>query len=110
MNPELDPRQIVHFLKHHASPLDEKTLASLARSRENALLKKLNPSPVRVFAGHVFKLPHLPHIEHQLLIVGLLAAALFIGADVWQNDEDQQNCDVDIAILTDELPLEVFVN
>lgn len=107
MNPELDPHQVVHFLSHHSSPLDEKTLATLARSREKALLKKPSPSPVRMFAGHTFT---LPHIEHQWLIIFLLAAALFIGADAWQNDEEQQNCDVDIAILTDELPLEVFVN
>ncbi|MDD2776874.1 MAG: DUF3619 family protein [Gallionella sp.] len=110
MNAELDPHRVVRLLTHHSSPLDNKTLISLAQARENAVRQKASPSYSWVLAGHVFSLPHRPRIEYQLLLVCVLAAALFIAIDAWQDDQDQQNADIDIAILTDELPLDVFID
>jgi hypothetical protein len=110
MNTELTPQQITRLLNEGSRPLDEPTLVALSKVRKSALEKQKFKSHVWVFAGH--PVPHWtkPHIEHPWLIALLLAAALFIGADFWQNDLDQQNCDIDIAILTDELPLEVFLD
>ncbi|MFY9261407.1 MAG: DUF3619 family protein [Gallionella sp.] len=108
MNPELDPHQIVRALAHHS--LDEQTLTTLAQARARALRAKPSPVGIKVFAGHLFTLPHRPHIERQWLIVGVLVVALLLGVEAWQDDQDQQNCDIEVAILTDELPLEVFVD
>jgi hypothetical protein len=109
MNPEIDPHQVIHLLTQYSRPLDNETLSTLAQAREKALGKKTESSSWMI-AGHVFSLPHPPYIQHQWLIAGLFAATLLIGIDVWQDTQDQQNCDIDVAILTDELPLEAFVD
>jgi hypothetical protein len=53
---------------------------------------------------------HLPQIQHPWLLVALLVACMTVAVDWWQDDEEQQNCDADIAILTSELPLESFLD
>jgi hypothetical protein len=40
----------------------------------------------------------------------LLAAILFEGTSYWQNVQEQQIDETDVAILTGDLPIEVFVN
>lgn len=107
MTPKLDPDQVVQLLAQHSRPVDENTIAELALTREFAVRNKHGNSSHWSFVGHVFT---LPHIQYQWLIAGMLAAAIFVGVDAWQDDQDQQICDIDIAILTDELPLEVFVD
>lgn len=110
MNPELNPHRMTRLLTDSTRQLDHATLVSLSQSREKALKKQAIKSPVWVWAGHAFPHHFVPHIQHPWLAAGLLIAALFMGADFWQSTQEQQNCEIDVAILTDELPLEVFLD
>lgn len=109
MNPELDTRKITKLLNQSAHELDANTLTALSKAREDAL-RKQKKSAAWAFAGH--GMPHwqLPHIQHPWLLIALLVAIMAVGVDWWQDDEEIQNCETDIAILTSDLPLEAFTN
>jgi len=40
----------------------------------------------------------------------LLVAILMFAAGYWQHAQEQQISEIDVAILTDEMPIEVFVD
>lgn len=110
MNPELNPHQVARLLTYSSRQLDDHTLTLLAKARQASLCKQKIKSPAWAFAGHVFLRGFTPRVDYTWLFAGLILAALMVGGNFWQNDLDQQNCDIDVAILTDELPLEVFLD
>lgn len=111
MNTQIDPHKIAQLLTQSSQQLDEKTLSALADVRRYALSKQLARAPsFALSAGHWINIL-IPHTTNQWVATGLLAALLVVtGTTAWQYTAEQQISEIDVAILTDEMPLHVFVN
>lgn len=110
MNPKLNPQHITRLLTDSSRQLDEATLTTLAQARRSALQKQAMRAPVWALAGYLPTRWAMPVVQHPWLMAIFLVAALGAGADFWQSNQEQQNCELDVAILADELPLEVFLD
>ena len=115
MNRQLNPERIRQLLNRSTAQLDETTLADLRKTRIQALERHaMQPVHALAFSGHG-KLAHW-HImgtRHKpyLWAAGLLLLACIVsGIAYWQNVPGNDTSDVDIAILTDDLPLQVFLD
>ena len=115
MNRQLNPEQIRQLLNRSAAQLDEATLASLRETRSQALKRHAERhAHVLALSGH--GKPghgHMPgmHSRPYVWIAGLLLLAFIAsGIAYWRMMPNNDPSDVDIAILTDELPLKVFVD
>lgn len=114
MGIKLNIDNISRLLDRSASELNKETIARLHASRLAALQHQQIKHPTFVFAwlnehgiiGH-----HAPH-QHRALQWGLtvlLAAVLIGGVGYWQNAEHDHS-ELDIAILTDDLPVHMYVD
>jgi len=111
MNTQIDPKRIAQLLTQGSQQLDEKTLSSLAKARRNALAKRVAYAPAFELTSGRWSDNLIPHTTIQWLATGFLAALLVVaGTNFWQHSEEQQISELDVAILTDEMPLEVFVD
>ena len=121
LNPcPLDPQKVAKLLTQSTRQLDGATLTALVNARQSALKKQLVRAPI--FALYPAGLHTSPGWANRLLplsaqpwvttwlAAGLLAVALIAGTGYWQHLEEQQINELDVAILTDELPIEVFVD
>ena len=106
----INHRRIAELLTRSASQLDPQILASLHQASAAALQRQRVHQHAFSFStiGHrAHKM--MPHSTNQwLAATALLAAIVFSIADYLQQSPDQHNLDLDI--LTDELPIEVFVD
>ena len=111
MTNELDPGKIAQLLTQGARQLDTATLSALADVRQHAL-KRQSSVDAPVFALNAGRWTHnlVPHSAQQWLVTGLLVAIFVFAAGYWHHAQDQQISELDVAILTDELPIEVFVD
>ena len=108
---KIDSKKIAQLLTKGTQQLDAKTLSALADARHHALSKQTAHSPTfALTTGHwVDKV--WTHTTVQWLATGLLIALLAVaGTNAWNSSEEQQNSEIDLAILTDEMPVHVFVN
>jgi hypothetical protein len=113
---KLDTQKIAQLLTQSTLQLDETTLSALVNARQNALKKQLVGAPI--FALTPASLSTARDWSNRLIspsaqlwiAAGLLAAALVAGTSYWQHVKEQQIDDLDVAILTDDLPIEVFVD
>lgn len=106
---DLAPELVARLLTHAAQRLDGNTVAALQRARNIALEKQSLSQPV--FSLNVVHGWLAPYSIHQrVATVALLAAVLFGGLSYWQHAHESDLSHLDTAILTDELPLEVFVD
>ncbi|NOU00212.1 MAG: DUF3619 family protein [Gallionella sp.] len=111
MNTQLDPQKITQLLTQSTQQLDEATLAALSKARRNALA--MQPSRVPAFAASTgrWTVNLMPHTTMQWLTTGLLIALLTVaGSNLWQHTNEEQISELDVAILADEMPLDVFVD
>ena len=116
MTNELDPRKIAQLLTQSTRQLDAATLSALFNARQNALKRQsvrapvfaLTPTPAHTSARWTDRL--VPHSAQPWIAAGLLAAILVAGTSFWQHAQEQQISELDVAILTDDLPIEVFVD
>lgn len=110
MSTKLNPEKIAQLLTYSSRQLDKQTLSALSQARQNALHRQSAHSPV--FALNTGHWSHhlVPHSAQQWLAIGLLAAILACTASFWHHADEQQIGELDVAILTDELPIEVFVD
>jgi hypothetical protein len=116
MNNELDLKKIAQLLTQSSRQLDETTLSALVSARQNALKKQLvrtpifalTPASLHTSPGWSNRL--IPHSVQSWVSAGLLAAVLAVGTSYWQHVQEQQIDELDVAILTDDLPIEVFVD
>ncbi len=110
MNTNLDPGKITRLLTLSARQLDQNTLSALSIARQKALERQSARSPFFALStGHgTHRL--LPNIAHPWVIAGVLAAVLVLGTGYWQHIQEQQIDDTDLAILTDDTPIDVFVD
>lgn len=110
MTDKLNPKRIAQLLTQSTRQLDSGTLSALSNARQKALQRQSVRIPVYTLATSRWAHLHLPFSAHQWVSAGLLAAMLIIGTSYWHHAQEQQIADLDLAILTDELPIEVFVD
>lgn len=111
MTTKLDPKKITQLLDQSTRQLDGKILSALQQSRAQALQRQATPARVLRLAADGWTHLLLPRSARQWITIGLLALALASGANLWwQHQREQQIGELDVSILTDELPIELFVD
>ena len=109
MTHEINPGKIAQLLTQSTRQMDEATLSALANARQNALNRQSVRSPVLVLAASRWTDRLIPHSAQPWVIAGLLIAILVAGTGFWRHVQEQQIYETDVAILTGDLPIEVFV-
>ncbi len=109
--PELAPERVAQLLTSAVQRMDERTVTALSQARNMALERQLQCKPVSVLStGHVVHW-FMPHSTQQkVAMVILLVTILFGGLNYWQHAHEVELARLDAAILTDDMPLEVFVD
>jgi hypothetical protein len=115
MNRQLNLEHIRQLLNRSSAQLDEATLASLRETRTRTLERRTERhAHALAFSGHGKSGHwHVPaiHPRSYLWIAGLLLVACIVsGIAYWHKAPSNDTSDVDIAILTDDLPLQVFID
>lgn len=111
MTTGLDPGKIARLLTQGIRQLDTTTLAALADARQNALKRQSVRAPVAALSTGRWTHSLIPHPSvQQWLVTGLLVVIFVVAAGYWQHAQEQQISELDVAILTDDLPIEVFVD
>lgn len=109
---ELDQAQkISQVLTQSCEQLSDRTIIRLQKSREAAVQAQAAQyqTALTFNTGHFAHL--LPHTGMQWVIALAMLAIFAMGAaNYWQHTSEQALSHVDLAILTDDLPLEVFVD
>lgn len=107
----ITPERIARLLTHASQRLDDSTIAALRRARNVALKRQSLSKPVFVLStGHGWRWL-LPHSAHQwVATIIFFVAILFSGIAYWQHTQKNDLSHLDTAILTDVLPLEVFID
>ena len=105
---KINHQQVADLLTQSSRQLDEHITTSLRDARTLALQKQRVAEPVFSLSAIGHRAHHLvPHTTHQRVALAILLAAVIGVAGYWQNAQTPQD---DIDILTDELPIEVFVD
>lgn len=111
MTTKLDPNKIVHILNQGTQDLDGETLARLQRARAQAIQHQAGTAHFMQLAGHRWGSTLVPHTAQQWIVAVLLAITLAAGAGYWwQQSHHQHIIELDEQILTDELPIEIFID
>jgi len=110
MTTNTDPHKIAQLLTISTRQLDESTLSALSIARQNAL--KMQSVRAPVFALVTGRGTHnlIPDLIQKWVVAGLLLAMIIVGTSVWHHVQEQQIDELDVAILTDDLPIEVFLD
>jgi len=103
------PERIAQLLTRAAQQLDDDTVTALRQARNVALQRQSLSRPVFALStAHSIRWL-MPHSTQQwVAAIILFVAMLFGGLSYWQHENDLSH--LDTAILTDDLPLEVFVD
>jgi hypothetical protein len=115
MNQKLNTKEIGQLLDHAAARLDQETLDKLMAARRTALSHQQTAQQAPVLAwlsGHGL-IHHGSSHSHKAFnwgVAALVAAVLFGGALYLQQSYEHDHSDIDIAILTDELPVDMYVD
>jgi len=111
----LHPEQIKKLLNRSVAQIEPHTLAQLrdARSKAMACYEARSRAPALVWAvpsSSIGWASNMPRKYYYWLAAIVFTACLFSGAAYWQHSSERDTSDVDIAILTDELPIHVYVD
>lgn len=111
MTDKLNPKRIAQLLNQGTWQMDKDVLSALGDARQKALQRQAVHAPVFTLATGRWRHLLAPFTAHQWMSAGLLAIMLVIGSSYyWHHAQEQQIADLDVAILTDDLPIEVFVD
>lgn len=111
MNQRLTFRELKNLLDRSAASLDRSTADRLARARATALQHQRASgsgwlSRNGLLHGYAW---HEHRAAYRIAL--LVFAALLVGAlGYWQHLPEHEHGDIDIAILTDEMPVDVYVD
>lgn len=105
---KVDHQHIAGLLTRSTEQLDEQILSALRNARTVALQKQRLHEPVFSLSAIGHRAHNMmPHSTNQWVAAVILLAAVLVGvAGYWQNSQVPQDMD----ILTDDLPIEVFVD
>ena len=108
---DITPEAIAGLLTRATEQLDDNTVAALRRARNLALEKQALGQPAfALSAGHHIHWP-IPHTTYQwMAMAALLVAVLAGGVGYWHHAHEREMSHLDIAILTDDLPMEIFID
>ncbi len=111
MDQKFYPEHVKQLLNRSLGRLDQPTLARLRDVRIQALARydARSAAPIFAWAGN-WHVAGSHHKSYYGAIVVLLIALLFSGTAYWHQATDHDVSDVDIAILTDDLPIEMYVD
>ncbi|HEX5338556.1 MAG TPA: DUF3619 family protein [Gallionella sp.] len=102
--------KIAQLLDKGTRELDARTVSALSEARRNALSRQRAQEPVFAFTAGHWTFGHASHSTKHWLAAGVLLAIIIAGAGLWHHAQEPQLDDLDVAILTDEMPIEVFVD
>jgi len=106
--------EIGQLLDHSTSRLDSVTRQKLQDARRTALMRQRTSQPTSVLAWfEQHSLIHGHSHNHRSFnwgVAALFALILFSGALYWQDVYEHDHSDLDIAILTDDLPVDMYVD
>ena len=103
------PENIAKLLTQVTEQIPPETLAALQRSRNIALSRQSAHRPEFALDGRHGIHFSTPHSLQQWLYTGILLAAVLASLiGYWHHEQDTSH--LDIAILTDDLPMEIFVD
>ena len=108
---DIAPERIAQLLTRAAQRLDDNTATALRRARNVALQRQSMSKPVFALStGHNTRCL-MPHSAQQWMAAIILFVAILFGwSNYWHHAQENDLSHLDIAILTDDLPLEVFVD
>lgn len=111
MNHKLNTREIGSLLDRSANQLDRTTLNQLHAARQHALLQQRTSvsgwvSQNGMLHGHL----HLSPRAFNWIIAAIVATLLLCNLTYWYHTSDHDHVDIDIAILTDDLPVDMYVD
>lgn len=115
MGIKLNINDVGKLLNHSTTQLDHGTLDKLQAARRTALQHQLTsrPAPVLAWLNEHGLIYHRSSHSHKSLNWGmavLLVAVLLGGTLYWQHANEHDHADIDIAILTDDLPVDMYVD
>lgn len=110
MNDKLNTAEIGNLLDQSAGQLQQGTLHSLRAARRQALQHQRVSASIRVnrdgtLHGHM----HLPQRALKWIAAAVVATLLAINLTYWNAASETDYSHIDIAILTDDLPVDMFV-
>lgn len=111
MNAKLSNKEIGSLLNRSAEQLDRSTLNELRTARHHALKNQRLASSVWVSRnGLLHGQLRLSQRALNWIIVGVVASLLVINLTYWERTYEHDHSDIDIAILTDDMPVDAFVD
>lgn len=111
MNTKLTNKEIGRLLDRSADQLDRATLDNLHAARKHALQRQRASistwtSRNGMLHGHL----HLSQRALNWIIAAVVATLLVFNLTYWDHTFEHDHSDIDIAILTDDLPVDMFVD
>lgn len=116
MNPEMNTKKIKELLNSSTSRLSLDTLNKLRMARTRALDHQRihHNAPVLSWLSSHRGSHHEPSPLAKpvnWVVATVFVAFLFSGASLWHNyTAEHEICEVDIAILTDDMPIHVYLD
>lgn len=114
MNENFDTDSIKRTLNRSLMQLDRPTLTRLSEARQRALDAHTQNVSLSVLAGsHENSSSHPAHTHHRIQhwgLILLLVLGMFSCLTYWQHFSEPSDDEVDIAILLDDLPVEMYAD
>lgn len=102
--------RIARLLDSSLDRLSPAVLETLRSNRERALEHQRVRPPISGFGALTLRWPLASHHQHLLALIPLLLLLLVGTLTYWKQSRPHDVSHIDMAILTDEMPIEVFVD
>lgn len=111
MNTKLTHKEIRRLLDRSADQLDRSTLNDLHTARQLALQNQRVSAPIWVSQnGMLHGQLQISQRALNWIIAAVVATLLVVNLTYWDRVYDHDHSDIDIQILTDDLPVEMYVD
>ncbi len=111
MKTKLHTRDIAQLLDRSANQLNRSTLNELHAARQRALEhQRVSTSGWVSRNGTLHGHLHLSQRALNWVIAAIVASLLVINLTYWERAFDHDHSDIDVQILTDDLPVDMYVD